>query len=117
MKTKFFLLTILFLGISAFIYAQSEVNAPGTNKDSKSTVCTGHSGMSAKVDCKWVDADNDGKCDKCGKTEKECKEACAPAKETPATTSTKKNCATTCPHAKDCGRTTTTPSKDGNKNE
>jgi hypothetical protein len=118
MKTKIFILTILFMGISAFMYAQTESSAPDAKKDAKSGECTGHANMGVKADCKWVDADTDGKCDKCGKTEKECKEACAPAKQAPATTSTKKNCATTCPHSKDCGKTTgTAPSKEGNKNE
>jgi Tfp pilus assembly protein PilX len=120
MKTKFFflvvLLVVLFMGISAFMYAQSQATAPAETKDVKSTECSGHAAMGAKADCKWVDADGDGKCDTCKKTEKECKEACAPKAAT-TTTSAKSGCASTCPHAKDCGKPTGTaaPAKEGDK--
>ena len=118
MKTKFFLLVVLFMGISAYIYAQSETAVPAEKKDApaqtispdhaKSGECTGHQAVGAKGECKWVDANGDGKCDTCGKTEKECKEACKPA----AATAPKSGCAATCPHAKDCGKSTgTTPPK------
>ena len=123
MKTKFFLVIVLFLGISALTYAQTETAAPADKKDAPAAVttpdnaktgeCTGHATMGAKAECKWVDANGDGKCDSCGKTEKECKEACAPKAAT-----TKSNCASTCPHAKDCGKSTgSAPAKDGKKNE
>jgi hypothetical protein len=118
MKTKFLFLFVLFLGISALTYAQAQTTAPAEKKDTpaqvvspdqgKSGECTGHQNTGAKMDCKWVDANGDGKCDTCGKTEKECKEACQPA----AGASTKSGCAATCPHAKDCGKSTgTTPPK------
>ena len=115
MKSKFFLLVILFMGISAFMYAQTEASAPVEKKEVKSMECSGHGAMGAKADCKWVDSNGDGKCDTCGKTEKECKEAC---KSTPATTSAKQGCGATCPHAKDCGKSTgTAPVKEGEKKE
>jgi hypothetical protein len=112
MKTKFFFLVVLFMGISAFMYAQSQATAPAETKDVKSTECSGHAAMGAKADCKWVDADGDGKCDTCKKTEKECKESCAPK-----ATTAKSGCASTCPHAKDCGKSTgtTAPVKEGEK--
>jgi hypothetical protein len=122
MKTKFFILIALFLGISALTYAQTQTAAPTEKKDAPAAVttpdhaktgeCTGHQTMEGKADCKWVDANSDGKCDTCGKTEKECKEACAPK----AASSSKAGCAATCPHAEDCGKSSgTTPSKDGQK--
>ena len=118
MKTKFFILIVLFLGISALTYAQTESSAPAEKKDAPTVVttpdnaktgeCQGHANMGAKAECKWVDADGDGKCDTCGKTEKECKEACAPKAAT-----TKSGCAATCPQAKSCGKSTeNTPPKD-----
>jgi len=121
MKTKFFLLIVLFLGISALTYAQTQSAAPATSKEApavtatpdqaKTGDCTGHSTSGAKMDCKWVDANGDGKCDSCGKTEKECKEACAPKAAT-----TKSSCASTCPQAKDCGKSAgSAPAKDGKK--
>lgn len=86
MKTKFFFLVILFLAIGAMTYAQTEAAAPTDKKDAPAQVatpeqgktmdCPGHQAGAAKADCKWVDADKDGKCDTCGKTEKECKDAC-----------------------------------------
>ena len=123
MKTKFFILVVLFLGIGAFTYAQTQAVAPSDKKDAPTQVvspdqaktgeCVGHSTTGAKADCKWVDADGDGKCDTCKKTEKECKEACKPA-----ATGAKQGCAATCPHAKDCGKSAgTAPSKDGQKDK
>jgi hypothetical protein len=123
MKTKFFLLIALFLGMSAYTFAQSQTAAPTEKKDAPAVVttpdqaktgeCAGHATMGAKAECKWVDANGDGKCDTCNKTEKECKEAC---KHEPAATTPKSGCAATCPHAKDCGKSTgTAPSKDGQK--
>jgi hypothetical protein len=108
MKTKFFILVVLFLGIGAFTYAQTQAVAPSEKQDAPAQVspdkaktgeCTGHQTMEGKKECKWVDANGDGKCDSCGKTEKECKEACAPK-----AAATKSGCASTCPHAKDCGK-------------
>ncbi len=123
MKTKFFLLIVLFLGISALTYAQTQSSAPATSKEApavtatpdhaKTGECTGHATTGAKAECKWVDADGDGKCDTCKKTEKECKEACAPK-----AAAAKSSCASTCPHAKDCGKSAgSAPAKDGMKNE
>ena len=115
MKTKFFFLVVLFMGISAFMYAQTQAEAPTVKKDGKTVECTGHAGMGAKADCKWVDADGDGKCDSCHKTEKECKEAC---KTVPASTEAKAGCAASCAHAKECGKSSgAAPSKDGKKND
>jgi len=122
MKTKFFFLLVLFLGIGALTYAQTQTAAPAEKKDAPTVVtttdqartgeCTGHAATGAKAECKWVDADGDGKCDTCKKTEKECKESCKSASAAP-----KQGCASTCPHAKDCGKTTgSAPSKDGKKN-
>jgi hypothetical protein len=120
MKTKFFFLLVLFLGINALTFAQTQSAASTEKKDAPTVVtttdqaktgeCVGHSTTGAKADCKWVDANSDGKCDKCGHTEKECKEAC---KTSPAATAPKKSCASTCPHAKDCGKSTgSTPPKE-----
>ena len=122
MKTKFFLLLVIFLGISALTFAQSEATVT-EKKDANTQVvapdhaktgeCAGHATMGAKADCKWVDANNDGVCDTCKKTEKECKEACKSGTAGPAA---KTGCASTCPHAKDCGKSTgSSPSKDGKK--
>jgi hypothetical protein len=117
MKMKFFILMILFLGIGAASYAQSQAtttekkDAPKaqvtttTDQGSKTGECTGHQ-AGTKADCKWVDANNDGKCDSCGKTEAECKEKCAPAPQ-------KSGCSASCPMSKSCGETS--PSKDGKK--
>jgi len=86
MKTKFFILVILFLGIGAISFAQTQTAAPVDKKDAPAQVatpdqgttmdCPGHKADAAKTDCKFVDANKDGKCDTCGKTEKECKESC-----------------------------------------
>ena len=122
MKTKFFLLFVLFLGISAITFAQTETKAPAAKADAPAVVatpdhaktgeCTGHATTGAKADCKWVDANGDGKCDSCGKTEKECKEACKHETKEPAA-APKAGCAASCPHAKDCGKSTgTTPPKE-----
>jgi hypothetical protein len=117
MKTKFFLLIALFLGISALTYAQTETAAPAEKKDAPAAIttdqaktgeCAGHQMTGVKADCKWVDANGDGKCDTCNKTEKECKEACKPAE-----TTTKAGCAASCAHAKECGKSTgSTPPKE-----
>jgi hypothetical protein len=115
MKTKFFLLVIFFLGIGAISYAQTQTAAPAEKKDApaqvvtpeqgKTTECAGHQ-AGAKAECKWVDADKDGKCDTCGKTEKECKDACKPADQKSG-----------CPMQKECGKSGASccPSKDGKK--
>jgi hypothetical protein len=118
MKTKFFLLIVLFLGITALTYAQTETAAPAEKKDAPAAIttdqaktgeCPGHATMEAKDECKWVDANGDGKCDTCSKTEKECKEACKhDAKAEPK----KEGCGSSCPMHKECGKSTgTTPSK------
>lgn len=122
MKTKFFLLLALFLGISAMTFAQSQATVTDkkdantqvvTQDQAKTGECTGHATMGSKADCKWVDANGDGKCDTCNKTEKECKEACKTEAAAPAA---KTGCASSCPHAKDCGKSTgSAPSKDGKK--
>jgi len=115
MKTKFFFLVVLFMGISALMYAQTQAVAPSEKKKTKSGECTGHGSMGAKADCKWVDVNGDGKCDSCDKTEKECKEACKTAH---AKTATKKGCAASCAHAKECGKSSgAAPSKDGKKDD
>ena len=114
MKTKFFFFFILFLGMCAFSYAQTETAAPVEKKDAPAVAadspdhakmgeCAGHATMDSKADCKWVDADGDGKCDTCGKTDKECKEACKHETATPAK---KSGCAASCAHAKECGKST-----------
>jgi hypothetical protein len=122
MKMKFFILLVLFLGIGAASYAQSAAAAPADKKDTPAQVvapeqgkaageCTGH--QAAKGECKWVDANGDGKCDTCGKTEKECKEACAPASAPKSG-----GCSASCPMHKECGEAKgSTPSKDGKKTE
>lgn len=120
MKTKFFLLFVLFLGISAITFAQTETKAPAAKADAPAVVatpdhaktgeCTGHATTGTKADCKWVDADGNGKCDTCGHTEKECKEACKHEEKAPAA---KSGCAASCAHAKECGKSTgTTPPKE-----
>lgn len=117
---KFFILMILFLGIGAASYAQSQAtttekkDAPKaqitttTDQGSKTGECTGHQATGTKADCKWVDANNDGKCDSCGMTQAECKEKCAPAE------SKKSGCSASCPMSKSCGESSS-PSKDGKK--
>jgi hypothetical protein len=107
MKTKFFFLVILFLAIGAMSYAQTEAAAPSDKRDAPAQVatpeqgktmdCPGHQAGTAKADCKWVDADKDGKCDTCGKTEKECKEKC-----TSASAPKKEGCGAACPMHKEC---------------
>lgn len=119
MKTKFFFLVIFFLAIGAISYAQTKAAAPTDKKDAPAQVatpdqtktmdCPGHQTMAAKADCKFEDANKDGKCDKCGKTEQECQ-----AKGTPAPK--KEGCGTACPMHKECGKTTgTTPTTDPKK--
>lgn len=86
MKIKFFYLLVLLMGIGVISYAQTESAAPADQKDApvqavspepaKTAECPGHQTMAAKTDCKWVDANNDGICDTCKKTEKECMEKC-----------------------------------------
>jgi hypothetical protein len=115
MKTKLFLLFVLFLGISAFTYAQTQTAAPAEKKDAPTVVttpdqaktgeCTGHQTMGAK-ECKWVDANGDGKCDTCGKTEKECKETCK--HDAGAAEPKKEGCSPSCPMHKECGKSTGT---------
>ena len=117
MKTKFFFLLVLFLGIGALTYAQTQVAAPAENKDANTQVvapdqaktgeCTGHATMGSKADCKWVDANGDGKCDTCNKTDKECKEACKPAEQ--------KSGDAACPVQKECGKSSSCCSKGGKK--
>jgi hypothetical protein len=117
MKTKFFLLIVLFLGISALTYAQTEAAAPADKKEAPAAVtatdnaktgeCPGHATMAAKADCKWVDANGDGKCDTCNKTEKECLEACKPAEQ--------KSGDAACPVQKECGKSSSCCSKGGKK--
>jgi hypothetical protein len=86
MKIKFFFLMVLFLGIGAATFAQAQTAAPAEKKDAPAQVvnpepaktgeCQGHQSAEAKSECKWVDANNDGICDTCNKTQKECKENC-----------------------------------------
>jgi hypothetical protein len=88
MKSKFFILVVLFLGFGLITFAQAQTSAPAEKKDapaqtikadeSKTAECPHHATME-KSDCKWVDANNDGICDTCKKTEKECKESCKAA--------------------------------------
>jgi hypothetical protein len=107
MKTKFFFLVILFLGIGAISYAQTKTTAPATDKSTapaqvatpeqgKTGECQGHQTTEVKANCKFVDANLDGKCDNCGKTEKECQANCAPAPK-------KEGCGAACPMHKECG--------------
>jgi hypothetical protein len=121
MKTKFFFLVILFLAIGAMSYAQTEAAAPTDKKDAPSQVatpdqgktmdCPGHQTGAAKADCKFVDANKDGKCDTCGKTEKECKEKCSSA-----SAPKKEGCGASCPMHKECGGSTgTTPATEPKK--
>jgi hypothetical protein len=117
MKMKLFFFLVLFLGFGAASFAQAQAatdkqEAPkaqvvSTEKSSKTGECSGHT-MGAKADCKWVDANNDGKCDSCGMTQAECKEKCAPAE------TKKSGCSSSCPMSKSCGEASS-PSKDGKK--
>jgi hypothetical protein len=119
MKIKFFIFMVLFLGIGAISYAQSEAAAPADKKDvpaqavspepAKTAECPGHQATAVKADCKWVDANNDGNCDICGKKQSECKEKCATAPK-------KEGCGSSCPMHKECGQSSgTAPAKDGKK--
>ena len=119
MKMKFFFLLVLFLGFGVASFAQTQATtekkeAPkasvvNTDQGTKSGECSGHQSMGAKGDCKWVDANNDGKCDSCGMTQAECKEKCG------TTTEPKKSgCSSSCPMSKSCGEASS-PSKDGKK--
>jgi hypothetical protein len=115
MKTKIFILMILFLGIGAISFAQSATSTTSDKKDAPSQTvapaktgeCTGHQGAEMKSECKFVDANKDGVCDTCGKTEKECAEKCK--KDEPK----KEGCGTACPMHKECGEAA--PKKDGKK--
>lgn len=108
MKIKFFILLVLFLGIGVASFAQTATSAPADKKDGSTQVTT----TPAKSDCKWVDANGDGKCDTCGKTEKECKAACGDAKGEPK----KEGCSSSCPMYKECtGKEGSAPPKDGKK--
>lgn len=84
MKSKFFFMLVLFLGIGFVSFSQSQSEAPATEKDGAAKTMTvdpakggdgSHAITVATADCKWVDANGDGICDTCGK--KDCK---APAK-------------------------------------
>ena len=118
MKTKFFFLMVLFLGIGALTYAQTQTAAPAEKKDAPTVVtttdqaktgeCTGHATTGVKADCKWVDADGDGKCDTCKKTQKECNEACKSGEM-------KSGSAAGCPMQKECGKTSSCCSSKGGK--
>ena len=90
MKSKFFMMLVLFMSLGAFTFAQTQAEAPAEKKDApaktinvdqqKSTDCPHHQAAvkpECKVECKWVDADKDGICDTCGK--KDCKEKCKTA--------------------------------------
>jgi hypothetical protein len=76
MKFKFFYLTIIFLGISSYTFAQAAVDAAPIKQDAPKQEVKQEKGKTAdcpayqavdKTDCKWVDANNDGRCDTCGK--------------------------------------------------
>lgn len=109
MKMKSFILIVLFLGIGMMSYAQSQSEAPAAKKDAPAIEHSKATG--AKAECKWVDANNDGKCDACGMTASECKEKCAPAPK-------KSGCASTCPMSKSCGENKAVAEpKDGRKPE
>ena len=117
MKSKFFFLFVLFMGIGVYTFAQAAADVSTTKKDSprqevsidnsKSTVSSSSS-MTAKSDCKWVDADKDGICDICGK--KDCGK-----KETKATMNSKSP--SDCPVKSSCGKKTCCSSKGGKKPE
>jgi len=117
MKSKFFFLMVLFLGIGYISYAQSAADAPAAKQDETTKVTTTDQGKSGEcqqtqtvstTECKWVDANNDGICDVCGK--KDCgnkSKAVTSSKCDPAACSSKST-------AKPTG---CCPSKDGKKNE
>jgi len=119
MKIKFFILMVLFLGIGAISYAQSEASAPADKKDApaqvvspepaKTAACPGHQTTEVKSECKWVDANNDGICDTCSKTKKDCMENCKGE--------SKKGCdpAACSGHKEGAKSTGCCPSKDGKK--
>jgi len=120
MKFKFFFLMVLFLGFGAVSFAQSTVTSdkkdsttPTVTTDQQKTgECTHQTTVSSNADCKWVDANNDGKCDSCGKTAEECKTACKPA------AAPSKGCdPAACPgHSKEATKSSSCcPSKDGKK--
>lgn len=122
MKLKFFFFLVLFLGLGAASFAQSKDDAAADKKDASAPVvttdqskagnCAHDASTTAKGDCKWVDANNDGKCDACGMTAEECKEKCK--KETTAT----KGCdpAACSGHSKEATKSSSCcPSKDGKK--
>jgi hypothetical protein len=118
MKSKFFLLFVLFLAIGLASFAQTAATSSDVKKDTpaqttvdqtKSGACAGHETMS-KAECKWVDANNDGICDTCKKTAKECQEKCA----TPATTGSKCNPAA-CGSKEGTKSSSCCPSKGGKK--
>ncbi len=101
MKIKILFITLLFLGFSAAVMAQSQ-EVPAAKKDAATTQTMTKSGdcsgtHTAKADCKWVDKNNDGLCDVCGS--KECKDKQAAA-------APKSSSAAPCPYTKECGKTT-----------
>ena len=78
MKSKFFFLFVFFMAIGAYTFAQSAAETAPAQKDAtqkevavqKSTTGTaGQTVTMSQDDCKWVDANNDGICDTCGKTD------------------------------------------------
>ena len=120
MKAKFLFLIVLFLGISALTFAQSQSAAPVQSKDAPAVVaspdqaktgeCAGHQTTATKADCKWVDANSDGICDICGSKDKDCKSKPAAAP--------KSGCAASCQYHKECGKSMgSSPAKDGKKDE
>jgi hypothetical protein len=103
MNIKSFIIILILVAFGIAAMAQSQEAPAAAKKDvpaqtisadkAKTGDCAGHQ-TSAKADCKWVDANNDGLCDVCGS--KECKDK----KQTAAP---KSGAAAPCPHYKDCG--------------
>ncbi len=116
MSKRFFILILMLFAFSTLVCAQSQsvstdskknTPAPTVQQDkAKTGECTGH--MEAhKAECKFVDANNDGLCDTCGK--KDCKEASKSGTATPSKTEG-------CPYQKECGKSPScTTGKDGKK--
>jgi hypothetical protein len=119
MKMKLFFLMVLFLAIGTASFAQATVttekkdaNTPAVTTDRQKTGDCTHTTMTPKTDCKWVDANNDGKCDSCGLTAEECKEKCKTTTAAPS-----KGCdPAVCGSNKEGAKSSSCcPSKDGKK--
>ena len=119
--TKFKLgagLFIIFMVASTMVFSQTAQSTTKQSTDTKQTSvtvnkttsstdahanCQHHMGeQSQKGECKFIDDNKDGKCDKCGNTSEECKSKCKTAEksgcEHKKAQGCSKSCSKTCNH-------------------